>query len=156
MVSDIKLKLSRKHEQDIHALIGGHSTKSSGNQWHDAADGKTNPYEELSVAWDCKAAMPGTKSMSTTRDDLIKIQEQARGRKFAMPMRWYETERGAVEFDMMLIPLEDYLELRALAEEALELRSLEGVSEEIREIANLVDRSGVYDKLHDLADRIDL
>jgi hypothetical protein len=126
MANDIKLKLSRRHEIYIHGLIGGHNTKSSGNQWHDAADGKTDPYGELSVAWDCKAAMPGTKSMSTSRDDLIKIREQARGRKFAMPMRWYETERGAVEFDMMLIPLDDYMELRALAEECLEWREVTG------------------------------
>lgn len=126
MANDIKLKLSRLHESDIHDLIGGHGSKSSGNQWHDAADGKTDPYGNLAVAWDCKCCLPQTKSMSTSRDDLVKLTEQARGRKIAMPMRYYDTERGGIEFDMIMIPVEDYVEMRDLALECLEWREVTG------------------------------
>lgn len=117
MANDVRLRLSRKHEDDVAELLGGHHSKSSGNQWHDAADGKHGRYDDLSFAWDCKCVLPGTKSITVTRDDIAKITEQARGRKPSLPMRFYESERGLFlpPFDLILIRLQDFAELRERA-----------------------------------------
>ena len=121
---DLKHRLSRQHEADLHELLGGHATKSSGNQWHDAADGKHDSYEELAFAWDGKCAMPWTKSMSFSRADLDKITEQARGRKPMMSFRFYDTERGGFTHDFSMIANDDLGELIALAHEALDARRM--------------------------------
>lgn len=107
-----RLKLSRQHEDDVAELLDGHQSKSSGNQWHDAADGKHDRYEEFGFAWDCKCVLPTTKSISISRDDLDKLIEQARGRRPGMPVRFYKSERGQVEHDFILIRLHDFAEMR--------------------------------------------
>lgn len=117
-VTSIKHKLSRKHEADIAEALGGVQSKSSGNQWHDQTDGRTHPYDRFSMAWDCKAAMPGTKSITITREDLAKVREQSHGQTPLMPMRWYLSERGHVEFDMVLVPAAFLAELLEIAREA--------------------------------------
>lgn len=105
--------LSRLHEQDIHELLGGHNSKSSGNQWHDAADGKHSRYDdEFAFAWDCKCVLPGTKSLSISRDDLHKLVAQAHGNRPMMPLRFYASERGAIEFDLVVIKLQDFAEMK--------------------------------------------
>lgn len=113
-MSSVRQKLSRMHEEHVIEMLGGHHSKASGNQWHDAADGKHGKYDEFSFGWDCKCALPGTKSISITRDDLTKITEQARGRRPAMPLRWYDSERGHVAFDFILVQLDDFAEMRSL------------------------------------------
>jgi hypothetical protein len=149
---DIKHRLSRQHEADIHELLGGHSSKSSGNQWHDAADGKHDAYEELAFAWDCKCVMPGTKSLGVSRDDLGKITEQGRGRKPMLPIRFYATERGAVEHDWISIRTDDMGELLSLARVGLRVRDIPDL---LRGIANDANSESAYQALHDLADRIE-
>lgn len=94
-------------------LLEGHLSKSSGNQWHDAADGKHKAHEEFSFAWDCKCVLPGTKSLSISRDDLEKITEQARGRRPMMPLRYYTSERGDFDLDFVVIRLHDVAEMLA-------------------------------------------
>lgn len=93
-------------------MLGGHQSKSSGNQWHDAADGKHKAHDEFSFAWDCKCVLPATKSISISRADLDKITEQARGRRPAMPLRYYTSERGDFAHDFIVIRLQDFVELR--------------------------------------------
>lgn len=105
--------LSRKHEDDVHALLGGHNSKSSGNQWHDPADGKLSRYEEeFAFAWDCKCVMPGTKSLSISRDDLTKLTQQAHGNRPMMPLRFYSSERGHIDHDFVAVKLHDFVEMR--------------------------------------------
>lgn len=149
---DIKHRLSRQHEEDIHELLGGHSSKSSGNQWHDAADGKHDAYEELAFAWDCKCVMPWTKSLSISRTDISKIAEQGRGRKPMLPIRFYATERGAVEHDLIAIRTDDFGELISLAKVAIRMRE---VPDLLRGTANDANNESAYQALHDLADRIE-
>lgn len=104
---------SRKHEEFVHALLGGHNSKSSGNQWHDAADGRHSRYEEeFAFAWDCKLALPGTKSISISRADWRKIREQARGNRPMMPLRFLSSERGDIEFDLVVVNLHDHAEMK--------------------------------------------
>jgi hypothetical protein len=108
-------RLSRQHELDVATLLDGDQSKASGNQWHDAADGKHDRYEEFAFAWDCKCVLPTTKSMSVSREDLAKLIEQSRGRRPAMPIRFYDSERGHVAFDFIIIQLTDFAELRERA-----------------------------------------
>lgn len=111
-------QLADLHETDVVELIGGRKTKSSGNQWNDPGDGRhDHRTEEFAFAWDCKAAMPGTKSVSITREMLGKIVEQAAAERPAIPIRFYETWRGDVTHDWIAIRIDDYAEmLQALRE----------------------------------------
>ncbi len=111
MPKPITKKLADAHEVDMAELLQGRKTKSSGNQLNDPADGRHAPYDELGLAWDCKCAMPGTKSISITREMLSKIEHEAHLLKPAIPIRFYATERGAVEHDWIAIRLQDFLEL---------------------------------------------
>ena len=108
---NVRTRLSRQHEDAVVAAIGGHQSKSSGNQWNDAADGRHDRYDEFAFAWDCKCVLPTTKSLSISREDLAKITEQARGRRPMLPLRFYASERGAVEHDWVAIKFEDFKEL---------------------------------------------
>jgi hypothetical protein len=109
-------KLAELHELDIARWFGGRKSKSSGNQFNDQADGRHNRYHRaIAFAWDCKAAMPGTKSISITRSMLAKLEEQAHAEQPLLPIRFYATERGQVEYDYTLIRTQD---LRALLEES--------------------------------------
>lgn len=109
-----RTRLSRLHETEVAELLGGHQSKSSGNQWHDAADGKHKAHDEFAFAWDCKCVLPGTNSISISRADWLKITEQARGRRPAMPLRFYTSERGHYPYDLDLIVIRfnDFLEMR--------------------------------------------
>lgn len=101
-------RLSAKHEADIAEWLKGHASVSSGSQWHDQADGRQNRYtQEFAWAWDCKCAMPGTKSIGVTREMLHKLIEQAHGERPMLPLRWYSSERGQVELDWVAVPKAD-------------------------------------------------
>jgi len=113
----ITKKLADLHEEYLADVLQGRKTKSSGNQLHDPADGRNAPYSPLGFAWDCKCAMPGTKSISITREMLSKIEHESHGMLMpGVPIRFYESERGAVEHDWIAIRTED---LRALLDYAL-------------------------------------
>ena len=102
-------KLSVKHEEDVHEWLGGHLARSSGNQFADQADGRRSRYRSaFGFAWDCKAAMPGTKSVSITREMLDKIQAQAHGERPMVPLRFYDSERGHVEHDWVALKMDDF------------------------------------------------
>jgi hypothetical protein len=92
-----------------------HKSKSSGNQWHDATDGKHHAYDEFAFAGDCKCVLPGTKSLSISRVDLAKITQQAHGRNPMLPLRFYSSLRGDIEFDFVAVRLHDFAELREFA-----------------------------------------
>lgn len=105
-------KLSRKHEDDLHELLGGHQSKSSGNQWADQGDGRLGRYQNrFGWCWDAKCALPQTKSISVTRDMADKITHQAHGDRPLLPLRFYADERGGVEHDLVVMRLSDLVEL---------------------------------------------
>lgn len=105
-------RLSRQHEGHLHDVLGGHQSRSSGNQANDQADGRHNRMEqEFAFAWDAKCALPQTKSLSITREGWSKIEEQSHGERPMMPLRFYDTERGAVWRDLVVITLDDLMEL---------------------------------------------
>jgi hypothetical protein len=113
-------KLADKHESDVHEWMGGHQARSSGNQWADQGDGHTSRYEQLfSFAWDCKCAMPQTKSISVTREMVDKITAQAHGERIALPFRFYDSERGGIEHDLIVLKMADFLEMMETIDELL-------------------------------------
>ena len=94
-MKDIKARLSQQHEDDIAGWFGnGRRHPGSGNQFTKLLDGKSGFAGEWDFAWDCKAAMPGTSSITVTRTMIDKIVNQAHGRRLMLPMRFYNTERG--------------------------------------------------------------
>jgi hypothetical protein len=104
--------LSHKHEVDIAEAFNGRISKASGSQWNGPADGRHSRYKtSVAFAWDCKAAMPGTKSISVTRAMLDKIEEQALGERPMIPLRFYSSERGAIEHDWIALKKDDLQEL---------------------------------------------
>jgi hypothetical protein len=109
-------KLADLHEEDVHRSLGGHRAKSSGNQWNDQGDGHTSRYgSRFGWCWDCKCAMPQTKSISITRDMVEKISAQAHGERPILPLRFYSTERGKVEHDLVVLRMDDFVELLEVA-----------------------------------------
>lgn len=107
-------RLANLHEEFIASVLRGRKTKASGSQWNDPGDGRHNRHNHLTpfaFGWDCKCAMPGTKSISITRDMLDKIIEQAGGERPMIPLRFYATERGAVQYDWLAMPVSDLVEM---------------------------------------------
>lgn len=112
---DSKYALSLKHETDWADWLGTERNRGSGNQWNHQTDGRTNRFElPFAFAFDCKAAMPGTKSISVTREMLAKLVEQSHGERPALPLRFYDTERGAYAEDWVLVRKGDFLEMEAI------------------------------------------
>lgn len=94
-MKDIKARLSQRHEDDIAGWFGeGTRHPGSGNQFTKPLDGRSGFAGEWDFAWDCKAAMPGTQSITITRAMLDKLLEQCHGRRPLLPLRFYDTERG--------------------------------------------------------------
>jgi hypothetical protein len=105
-------RLADRHEEDIHEWLGGRKTRASGSQWADQADGRHNHLNDnFAFAWDCKCAMPGTKSISITRDMLEKLEHQVQAERPMLPIRFYADERGGVEYDYIAVRADDLREM---------------------------------------------
>lgn len=110
-MSDIK-KLADLHERDIAEWFGGSMTKGSGNQFNGQGDGALSRFtHEMGWTWDCKCALPGTKSIGVTRDMAEKITFQAHGNNPLLPLRFYSSLRGAIEHDLLVVRVSDFREL---------------------------------------------
>lgn len=119
-------RLANKHEEDIAELLDGVKSKASGSQWTNPADGRHSRHERtFAFAWDCKAAMPGTKSIGITREMLRKIESQCEGERPAIPLRFYLTESGRVEFDWVAINVHHLAEM---------MRYIEGLEDELENL----------------------
>jgi len=111
-------KLALLHEEYIAGRFMTTRNRGSGNQWNNQADGGIDRSDfEFAFRWDCKAAMPGTKSISVSREMLGKIQEQAHGARPMIPLRFYSSERGQVEHDWIAIRADDFEEMWLAATE---------------------------------------
>lgn len=110
-MSDIK-RLADAHEVFVADLLGARQSRASGSQWHDQADGRQSRYAvDFAFAFDCKAAMPGTKSISVTRAMWDKLEQQSHGERSLLPLRFYTTLRGEVWRDLVVMNLHDLAEL---------------------------------------------
>lgn len=110
-MSDVK-RLADQHERYVAEMLGARQSRSSGNQWHDQADGRLSRYDnQFAWAFDCKCALPQTKSISISREMWAKLEEQAHGERPMLPLRWYTSLRGDVWRDLVVVSLHDFLEM---------------------------------------------
>lgn len=110
-------KMSRLHEIFLAKVLGGRKSRGSGNQWHDAADGRNNHLiEEFAFAWDGKATLG--KSISITREMWEKIKEQAGGERPMLALRFYGNERcDEIDADLAVVSMDDFTEILSRARE---------------------------------------
>ena len=118
MSKDIKHRLSRLHEADIASWFDGTQHVGSGNQYHHQGDGRTGYHGEWDFRWDCKAAMPGTQSITVTRAMIDKLIEQCHGARPMLPMRFYDNERGGFNpnHDLVVLRADDAIALVEFAD----------------------------------------
>jgi len=102
--------MSRRHEDDLVAVLGGYRTRGSGSQWRDQMDGRHNRMtRQFAFAWDGKATLG--KSVGVTREMWAKAVEQAGGERPLLALRWYDNERLDVGDDLVVLSLHDFAEL---------------------------------------------
>jgi hypothetical protein len=118
MTADIKMKGSRKHEEDFAALIGGSRVPGSGSQWHAKADAANQHFELFAFRGDCKCTQG--QSIAVSRAMLKKLFEDAGAERPALPLRFYANERLDVTYDLVAITAADFGELLENARENAE------------------------------------
>lgn len=107
--------LSDRHEAHLVQVLGGRRTPGSGNQANNPMDGRHNRYTSgLAFAWDGKATLG--KSLSISLAMWEKAQEQALGERPMLALRWYLNERLTDQVDLVAVSLDDFVEMRDLAE----------------------------------------
>jgi hypothetical protein len=80
-------RMGELHEEHLAEINGGRKSRSSGNQWHDAADGRNSRDDAFNFAWDGKSTLG--KGITITLDMIAKIREQAGGERPEIGLRWY-------------------------------------------------------------------
>lgn len=107
-------KMSSRHEADLAQVLGGRVTRNSGSVWVDTADGKHDGSQAFSFAWDGKATLG--KSISVTRAMVAKVRDQAGPHIPMIPLRWYRDEALVqVDIDLVAVPLSVFAEMLTLA-----------------------------------------
>lgn len=80
-------RMGELHEEHLAEINGGRKSRSSGNQWHDAADGRNSRDDAFNFAWDGKSTLG--KGITVTLEMIAKIREQAGGERPQIGLRWY-------------------------------------------------------------------
>jgi hypothetical protein len=120
-MTDVKMKGSRKHEEDFAELIGGTRVRGSGSQWHAKADAANQHFTPFAFRGDCKCTQG--QSISVSKAMIKKLLEDAGGERPALPLRFYANERLDVTYDLVAILADDFGELLENAREAAELKA---------------------------------
>lgn len=116
---DIKIKGSRKHEEDFAELIGGTRVPGSGSQWHNKGDAANQHFKLFAFRGDCKCTQG--QSISVSRAMIKKLLDDAGGERPALPLRFYKNERLDIEYDFVAVLADDFGELLENARRAAEL-----------------------------------
>lgn len=104
--------MSLRHEEHLVETLGGRMTRGSGNQWRDQTDGKHDDDEFYQFAWDGKATLAASTSVSLSI--WRKLVEQAEHRLPMLPLRFYADERlTRVHEDLVVVRLEDLADILA-------------------------------------------
>jgi hypothetical protein len=107
-------RMGELHEEHLAEINGGRKSRSSGNQWHDAADGRNSRDDPFNFAWDGKSTLG--KSISVTLEMIAKIREQAGGERPEIGLRWYGSgDLSQVTEDWIAIPDVDFEEMKLAA-----------------------------------------
>lgn len=102
-------QMSDKHEVFLAELFQGRRSVGSGNQFNDQADGRNSEETPYALAWDGKATLG--KSQSITLDTWDKLREQAHGLRPVLALRWYANERLHVRRDLVVLDAHDFVEI---------------------------------------------
>jgi hypothetical protein len=114
MLKDIRRRMSDRHEEFVAKLFGSRRTPGSGNQWAKPADGRTDAnQEEFAFAWDCKATMAASISISLEMWDKIKVQSH--NERPMIPIRFYLNDRLTEYVDLGVVDLNDISAMREKA-----------------------------------------
>jgi len=107
-------RMGELHEEHLAEINGGRKSKSSGNQWHDAGDGRNHRDDPFNFCWDGKATLG--KGLTVTLDMIAKIREQAGGERPEIGLRWYRTgDLTQVAEDWIAVPDVDFEEMKIAA-----------------------------------------
>lgn len=118
-MTDIKIKGSRKHEEDFAGLIGGTRVPGSGSQWHNKGDAANQHFTPFAFRGDCKCTQG--QSIAVSKAMLRKLLEDAGAERPALPLRFYRNERLDIEYDLVAILADDFGELLENARRTAEL-----------------------------------
>lgn len=80
-------RMGELHEEHLAEINAGRKSRSSGNQWHDAGDGRNSRDDPFNFCWDGKSTLG--KGITVTLDMIAKIREQAGGERPEIGLRWY-------------------------------------------------------------------
>jgi hypothetical protein len=80
-------RMGEIHEEHLAEINGGRKSRSSGNQWHDAGDGRNSRDDPFNFCWEGKSTLG--KGITVTLDMIAKIREQAGGERPQIGLRWY-------------------------------------------------------------------
>lgn len=107
-------RMGELHEIHLAEINGGRKSRSSGNQWHDAGDGRNHRDDPFNFCWDGKATL--AKSLTVTLDMIAKIREQAGGERPQIGLRWYGSgDLTQVTEDWIAVPDVDFEEMKIAA-----------------------------------------
>lgn len=113
-IKDIRRRMSDRHEGDVAEMFGTRVNRGSGNQWAKPADGRMDSNQvPFAFAWDCKATMAASISVSLEMWD--KIVLQAHNERPMIPLRFYLTDRLDTYRDLVVLDLNDVAELIGIA-----------------------------------------
>jgi hypothetical protein len=107
-------RMGELHEEHLAEINGGRKSRSSGNQWHDAGDGRNHRDDPFNFCWDGKSTLG--KGITITLDMIAKIREQAGGERPEIGLRWYKTgDLTQVAEDWISVPDVDFEEMKIAA-----------------------------------------
>jgi hypothetical protein len=125
-------RMGEIHEEHLAEINGGRKSRSSGNQWHDQADGRNSRDDPFNFAWDGKSTLG--KGITITLDMIAKIREQAGGERPQIGLRWYKTgDLTQVAEDWIAVRDVDFEEMKIAA------TAYEAAKEAMRESATAID-----------------
>ncbi len=101
--------MSDHHEHDLARWFGGRVTRGSGNQFNDQMDGRNHPYTPHPFAWDGKATLAKSTSLSLATWD--KAVQQADPLTPLVALRFYGSQRLDVVRDLVVLGMNDFLGL---------------------------------------------
>jgi hypothetical protein len=107
-------EMGERHEAYLARINGGSQHRASGAVWFEPADGSNGHDDLLAFAWDGKATLG--KSISVTRDMLAKIRDQALGRRPQIGLRFYGNPNlDDVDEDWVAVPGDNWEEVLGAA-----------------------------------------
>lgn len=98
-----------KFEREVQDILDLRSTPGSGNQWHDAGDGRSKPEDPYRLMVDCKHTEGKSYSLNGAALQAWFNQAGELGYRFALPVRlagWAGRQK-----DWVVVPMDDYAEL---------------------------------------------